>query len=154
MKNKLLATALALIVAIGCFYEAYAAATASLLNGSGTPFAVFTVATGATTTVAVPNNDVLILHTGIQSDGSSASVAGDYIVVMNAFTGDGSTGTTMAATYAAGSKLVIPAGASFTIRGSDCSYGTTDASNEMIIQAVGHGATVQIVKGSKFGAQQ
>ncbi len=155
MKKKILALVLLICLIAGYFgYRTYAAATATLVNGSGTPFTVFTVLTNADTTIAVPSNDVLIMHTGIQNDGSTASASTDYIVVMNAFTGDGTTGVTMAASYAAGSKLVITPGAGFTLRGADCSFGTTDASNEIIIRAVGHGATVQIVKGSQFGSRQ
>ncbi len=153
MKKKLLGVVLFLTLAfIG--YRVLATTGATIVNGGGTPFAIFTVATNADTAISLPDNDILFLHTGLQADGTTASVAGDYIVVMNAFTGDGTTGTSMSADYSAGAKLNIPTGTAFTFRGVDTSYGSVLKSNQVIVRAVGHGATIQIVKGSQYGSSK
>ena len=142
----------AVVAAIGWYV--YASSAATISNSLGTPFYVFTCATNADTTIDLPDNDVLFLHTGIQSDGTTASVAGDYVTVMNAYGADGTTGTTMASNYSAGAKLNIQSGAAFTFRGGDTSWSTANGTRQVIVRANGHGATIQIVKGSQFGSKQ
>ncbi len=153
MKKVIIAFVLAAIVGM-TGYAVFAAPTVTISSSQGTPYYLFAVTTGANVTVAVPDNDILILHTGVQSDGTTASAATDYVTVMDAFAADGTTGTSMVASYAAGAKLNIKSGAAFTFRGCDSSFGTVDGVRQIIIKAVGNGAMVQIVKGSKYGSGQ
>ncbi len=126
----------------------------TIVASAGTPFDLFSVSTTADTTVTLPDNDVLIAHTGISSGTATPSTAGDFIVIMNAFTSDGTTGGTMVANYTAGIKLVIPSGAAATFRGFDCSKSLASGSPTIIIRASGHDAMVQLIKGSQFGSKQ
>ena len=152
MKRFLISAFAVLLAAIGIYV--YAASAATISNSLGTPFYIFTCATNADSVVDLPDNDVLFLHTGIQADGTTASVAGDYVTIMNAYASDGTTGTTMASSYAAGAKLNIPTGAAVTFRGGDTSWSTANGTRQVIVRANGHGATIQIVKGSQFGSKQ
>ncbi len=154
MKNKILALSVSLILAIGIWQYVHAVSAATIVSSQGTPYALIAVATNADSTVDMPDNDVMILHTGVQSDGTTASAATDYITVMDAFASDGTTGTTMAASYAAGLKLNIRNGQAVTLRGCDTSYGSVGKTRAVIIRAVGNGAMVQFVKGSQFGSKQ
>ncbi len=126
----------------------------TVINSAGTPFQLFAVATNADTVILVGDNDILIEHTGVQSDGTTASASTDYVTVMNAFTGDGTTASTMAASYAAGLKMNVPQGQGRAIRGFDASYGAALNAKQLIIRASGNGAMVQITKGSQFGSKQ
>lgn len=124
-----------------------AAPDVTISNNTAAPFATLAVTTSATKLIGVNDNDITIAHIGLQNDGATASVSTDYVIVMlsNATMGDVTT---------AGSKLYIPAGGSATIRGFDGLYVAADGLREFIVQAYGHGAMLQIIKGSKFGNTQ
>ncbi len=122
-----------------------AAADSDLRDASAKPWQVLTVTTSAATKVVFPDNDVQIVHLGIQNDGSTASASGDYIVVMREKTEAGAA-VSMAANLNDGIKLPIFGPGSATIRATDVPAGT-DGPHEIQIQAVGHGAKVLIIRG-------
>ncbi len=150
MKKRLLnnfVLALALCVLLLCVHVIFAAPDVSISNNTVAPFATIQVSTGSTKLIGVNDNDLIIAHTGLQNDGTTASAATDYVIVMV------STGS-MTDVTTAGSKLYIPAGGTATIRGFDGVYVGADNLKEFIVQAYGHGATLQLIKGSKFGSTQ
>lgn len=106
------------------------------------PFLVEPVTTGGPFTINVPDEDVLVAHLGVQDDGTTPSVATDYVVVMNQ-------SDAMVASLAPGTKMVVFSGGVGTFRGGDVSVGSS-GQREIHIQAVGHGATVQLIKGYKI----
>ncbi len=139
--------ALLLAAALGGSRLIVPAQAAPTSDIAGQPFNVITVSTSAVTTVSLTQHDYMIAHVGYQSDGTTASVAGDYIVVMNA-------SDTMAASLADGKKLPIFAGGSATFRGWDCSYIAADNAIEVQLKAVGHSAKVLVLKGNLNGSQK
>ncbi len=124
-----------------------AAPDATVTNNSAAPFATLAVTTGSTKLIGVGENDVTIAHIGLQNDGATASVATDYVIVMIST-------ASMSDVTTAGSKIYIPAGGSVTFRGFDLPFVAADNAHECIVQAYGHGAMLQIIKGSQFGSKQ
>jgi hypothetical protein len=107
---------------------------------------VVTVTTAGVKNVLIPDNIITIVHLNKQDDGTTASAATDYIVVMRNRDQAGAA-VTMAANFNDGVKLPIYAGGSATFRGIDIPIGA-DGGREIQIQAVGNGAKVLILKGS------
>ncbi len=124
-----------------------------VISSSGTFSQLFAVSSTADTTINVPDNDIVIEHTGIAADGSTVSGTADYVVIMNAFATDGTTANTMVATYAAGPKLCIPVGQGRGIRGYDATLGISANKRALIARASGSSCMIQIYKGSVLGRQ-
>lgn len=124
-----------------------AAPDANIGSTTTSPFSTLAVTTGSSKIIGTSDNDLVIAHTGLQNDGATASVATDYVIVMIS-------GATMSDVTTAGVKLYIPAGGSATIRGFDLPFVAADGVRECIIQAYGHGAMIQVIKGSIYGSKQ
>ena len=143
---------LAFVLAYGA-YTVYAAADIIVVPIQGTPGCTFATSTIASLKVAVPDNDLTIAATGMQADGSTASVTTDYSIIMPAVDSTGATSTMHDRTsYGSGVQanqfIILQAGGSVTVRGYDYPYITADTSKEFIIQSYGHTMQVTIIKGS------
>ncbi len=145
MKTFLLTISVLAILLIG--WRVYAAATSTIGSSNQTPFGIIDVTAAATYKLAVPDNDITIVHLGIQDDNATASAAGDFVIIMNG-------NDTMTNTLTASSKIYLPPGASVTFRGYDCAVNTGDGVQEIQLKASGHGAAIQWVKGSVRGTGQ
>lgn len=109
------------------------------------PWYVLAVTTAAAKTITLQDNDVQIVHLNVQDDAGTASVSGDYVMVMRTIDENGSA-VSMATTFAAGVKLPIYAGGGATFR----ARGIPESANgkrEIQIKAVGHDARVLIING-------
>jgi len=143
---KFLSCALvALVLVTALWRAAFAAADADLSSATGKPWQVLDVTTSTPVKVVLPENHVQIVHLGYQTDGTTASASGDYIVVMREKTEAG-VAVTMAANLNTGIKLPIFKQGSATIRATDVPPGT-DGPREIQIQAAGNGAKVLIIRG-------
>lgn len=112
------------------------------LSGGNRPFYVLTVLTSGTKKVKLPaKQDVAIVHLGLQNDGSTASVSGDSLIVMQAV-------DSMAANNDDGEKAIIFSQGSVTIQGKDAK-GADDGDRVIQLQAVSHGCKVQFVLGNQ-----
>ena len=138
----------AMLFSLGLFVELHAPVNAAPdVASAGNPWQLIDVSTSAVTKVSLTSHDILFAHTNLLSDGTTASTAGDYIVIMQA-------DETMAANLTAGKKLIVFNGGSASFRGLDCSYIPADGVIEVQIKAVGHSAKVQMIKGSVAGSQR
>jgi hypothetical protein len=109
----------------------------------------FFVTTNANVTVVLSDADYTLVHLGIQDDGSTASGAGDYIVMMPSRNADG-TSITMDVSYAAGKKMIIRQGAAATFNATPIPDGP-DGPREVQLKAAFHGAACQLIRGHHGG---
>ena len=121
------------------------AATYSMV-GPGKASQVITVPTGSPVTVLLTQDDFLIQHLGVQNDGVTPSVTGDAVVVMNSADKLGNA-IAMAPNATDGMKTYVPTGniPPQLLMGWDVPPGP-DGNFEVQMQAVGHGAKVQLVR--------
>ena len=120
------------------------AATYAIQNQDSSNY-VITVTTSAAVTVTMMNRDYTLVHLGIQDDGSTPSVATDYVVMQPTKKSDG-TAITIDATYTDGAKLIVLSGAAATFSANDILNGA-DGPCEVQLKAVGHGAKMMLVRG-------
>lgn len=114
---------------------------ADLDMSTGAPgFSLLAVTTSAAKKVLMPAADLTVLHTGTQDDGSTASDAADYVVVMLQ-------ADSMAANMSAGTKVIVKQGKAVTIRGAVVTQGD-DGDREIHVQANGNGAMIQFIAGA------
>lgn len=133
MKRLLLGLSLYAILAA----QLFAAASLDLTTPAGNkPNYLADVTTSATYTIVLKANyRYTFSHTGKQDDGS-ASVVGDYVVLMHQ-------ADTMAANLTTGAKSIIFVNGYVCMRGADAKAGT-DGDYEVALKAVTHGAKIQI----------
>lgn len=107
---------------------------------------IITPVTGSVVTITLTDDDWQLVHLNVQNDGSTASAATDYVVVMNQQTPAGAA-VTMAATYADGGngKLIIGANLARDFSGKYIPAGS-DGPHEIQIQAVGHGCKMALIR--------
>lgn len=116
-------------------------------SSSGVVGSLIQVTTAANVCVQVPDNDILVAHTGM--NGTATSTANDYVLI-----GGVSLGTNMptALSTNATSAVYVPSGGSATLRGFDVPYDEAETTGisyrKFLLRAVGNPCTVQIIKGS------
>ena len=113
-----------------------------LTDATKGPFHYLAVLTSGEKDVKLPRGkEVAIKHTGRKSsDGSSASSAGDHLVIMHET-------DTMAANRGAGVKIVLEVGESVTFRAGDILPSSADGSHVIQLRAVTNGCMVQFLVG-------
>lgn len=114
------------------------AADLDMSTNANLPYQVIAVATNAVKKILLSKSYRYVFkHSGIQSDGSTAAVSTDYVVLMDAV-------ATMAATAAAGKKHLISADKTPLIIDGKTILAGADGNNEVQVQAAGNGAMLQI----------
>ena len=147
-------TAFILIMALLCCSQVFRPAKADGIGaasydctGQDASNQIITVTTSATVTVILADADWTIAHTGVQDDGSTASVSTDYAVAMASKTSAGGS-VTMDNTYADGAKIITPSGVPATFNATLIPAGP-DGQHEIQIKANGHGCKMQLIRGRR-----
>ena len=125
--------ALSLALAVNAF-------AAADLDFTDKPFYVISILTSGTKTILLPNEDVTVVHLGLQDDGSTASVSTDKLILMHG-------ADAMAANTNDGEKAIVFQSGSITFRGRD-SRGSTTGDRVLQLRATGNGAKILIIKGN------